>query len=149
MIHKVSSALVRCHLDKCLRFLTPLLPMANCDMFTFITNKLYEKHVPMAIRSEIKSPTHFDEAMDIYFNQLNHETEITQITGFQHFRRHLAEMRNHTLDKIDNIWIGTDELKMAIRCKTNVSLNIRAFMSEKKSHEVSLARPERLMGEWK
>lgn len=144
MIHKVSSVLVRFHLDKCLRFLTPLLPMANCDMVSFITHKLYEKHVPLAIRNEVKSQTHIDEAMDIYFNHINDEAGVAQIAGFKHFQKHLADMRHHTLDKIDNIWMGADELKTAIGCEANDSLYIKAFMSEKKGHEVSLCETSKL-----
>lgn len=114
--------------------------MANCDIVTFITHKLYEKHVPMAIRNEVKSQTHIEEAMNIYFNHLNDEAEVAQIAGFENFQKHLADMRHHTLDKIDNIWMRADELKTAIGSETNDLLYIKAFMSEKKNHEVCLAK---------
>lgn len=149
MSHNVSSDLVRFHLDKCWRFLTPLLPMANCNMVTYITHKLYEKHVPMTIQNEIKSQTHIEQAIDIYFNQLNRGADVTQMTSFQHFQTHLADIRNHTLDKIENIWIGPDELKTAIGSKPKSSLNIKGSMSKKKKHEVSLAKPEGCMCECK
>lgn len=137
MLNKVSGDIVRNHLDKCLRFLTPYLPMANCHMVTFITDNLYERFVSHAIQSEMKSHSHFDEAMDIYWNHLRDEMEITQMNGFEHLHRHLADMREHSIDKLDSVWITPDVLKEAIGCKTNDLLNkIEGFMSPKKNHEV-------------
>lgn len=134
----MSSEIVRNRLEKCLRFLRPFLPMTNCHMVTFITDKLYEKHVPSAIQREMKSLQHIDEAMDVYWNHLNEKAEETKIAGFENLQKYLADMRCHSLDKIDNVWITSDELKMAIGCKTNDLLTIKGFMSEKKNHEVSV-----------
>lgn len=139
MVNKTTSQMVRNHLDKCWRFLMPFLPMANCHMVTFITNKLYEKYVPLAIKDEMKSMSHIDAAMEIYWNHLNEKENESNIDGFDCLRKHLAEMREHTLDRIDDVWITPDELQTAIGCKASDLLNVKGFMSEKKNHEVSSA----------
>lgn len=109
--------------------------MANCHIVTFITGKLFEKHVPLPIQREIKSLQDMENAMHIYWNHM--QADETEAVGFEHLRRYLADMRCHTLDKIDNVWIKPDELKSIIGSERNELLNIKGFMSEKKNHEVS------------
>lgn len=147
MVNKATTGMVRSHLDKCWRFLEPFLPMANCHMVTFITNKLYEKYVPPAIKDELKSMANIDAATDIYWNHLNEKENKSKIDGFDCLRKHLAEMRDHTLDRIDNVWITPDELKAAIGCEPNDLLNVKGFMSEKKNHEVNSAESMKFMCE--
>lgn len=139
MINKTSIEIVRNHLDQCLLFLTPFLPMTNCHMVTFITDNLYEKYVPPTIQNEMKSTLHIDQAMDIYWNHLNEKAEESKFASFKYFQNHLADLRRHTLNQIDNVWITPEELKVAIGCKTNNLQNIKGYMSEKKNHEVNMA----------
>lgn len=130
--------MVRNHLDKCIQCIAPFLLSANCHMVTFITGKLYEKFVPLAIRNEMKSLSHIDKATDIFWDHLNDKANETKISGFVNFQKYLADMREHNLDKIDNVWITPDELKTMIGCKSNDLVNVKGFMSEKKNYEVNM-----------
>lgn len=137
MIGEVSSEVVRGHLHRCLQFLRPFLPMANSHMVTFITDKLYEKYVPLSIRNEIGSATQIDQAMEIYWNQLNTKVDAAETNEFRCLQKHLDDVRSHTLDGIDGVWIEPNELQAIIGCKTKDAVVIKGYMTEKKNYEVS------------
>lgn len=57
---------IRQQLDKIVKYLTPLLPMANCHMVEFFTENHWERFIPEDVKKEVDK-IGFSDATEIFW----------------------------------------------------------------------------------
>lgn len=57
-----------CHqLDSILKYLTPLLPLANCHMVEFLTERHWERLIPAPLRRQLEE-NELNESLNKFWN---------------------------------------------------------------------------------
>lgn len=136
---EVTIPLLQKHLRATLDFLTPFLPMANGHMVTYLTECLWDKHVPADIRQEIQTESNVNEAMEVYWKHLAANAEsMEEQKSYGQFRCFLSNAKQYYLDRFTDVWITPDELNQRLHSKQFKNMSIKGFMNEKKNHEVSI-----------
>lgn len=116
-------------LEKILRYLEPLLPIANCHMVDFFTEDLYEKHIPKEIRRELQNSN--VDALKAFWDPTKQLPKLydfinaTKSFTLPHFPVCLD------LNTFESMLIDSG-------CKTLSGLRSETFMTPKKSHEVEI-----------
>lgn len=139
-------ATVQSHLDALLRYLQPHLAFVNCHMVGYLTENLWQKHVPEAIRQEVQSAADVDAAVQVFwdFHHSDADTVIASAAAgrFGGLVEFLRTAQAHRLSRLSpQLVLTTAQMEDRLR-RTNSSepsLQIKDFMSEKKSHEVEIA----------
>lgn len=126
------------HITKCLdhliRYLEPLLPIANSHMVDFFTQNIFEAHVHSDICSDINR-IGYDDTLKLLFNP--HLTDI-QSPALQQF---LNECRNNALPNFKDVCLNLNDMQLKLidlGCTNLSGLHLEIFMTSKKSHEVEV-----------
>lgn len=132
-------------LEEIIKYLKPLLPLANCHMVNFITNGMWEIYVPEAIKKEVSSvklevfnTIFMNYAKGISMDEMKGELEC--IPNFANF---LDSARNMCLRGISaqGIVVSLSDLQAKLAAwgyEYRESLHIEQFMTLKKVHEVEI-----------
>lgn len=118
-------------LEKILKYLEPLLPFANAHMVDFFTKNLYEKYIPSEIRLEIDKIT-VNNILEVFWNE---NSDCKELNTF------ITDCRNYTLPKTPEVCFDLGKLELKLKnlgCPDLSGLQMRTFMSFKKSHEVEI-----------
>lgn len=168
---------VRAQLDAVLRFVRPQLAFANCHMVGYLTEGLWQQHVPAAIRNAVRSAEDVDAALSVFWAfhreperfataAAEGEDDSEAENRFGGLLEHLRAARAHRLghlerggdaddDDNDGVVLSADQMHAELLRRRNArrdsnvdgsvnpastsTLQIKEFMSEKKSHEVEIA----------
>ena len=134
-------------LEEIIKYLGPYLPLANCHMVNFITQQLWDKHVPDIIKKEVASVPGKDlNAVFFHFAKCNSGDELSDdsraaIECYPHFSKFLENSRNMSLKGIaqQNLVTKYDELErklIDLGWEVPESFSMEEFMTHKKMHEV-------------
>jgi hypothetical protein len=130
--------LVQQNLEKIIQHLNPYSEFVNAHMVEFITKNHFENYIPPSIRQEIEG--YEDLAIEYFWN---HEKENS--TQFKSLQKFIETTKTFYLSNLKNgICLTTDEFLGKLEAsgkqiEKGLSLKIKDFMSDKKSHEVSIA----------
>lgn len=137
---------ITARLDEMIKYLKPLLPLANCHLVNFITNGMWEVYVPDAIKKEVASVkmeffnnVFLQHAKGISVAEL--KGELTQsIPNFVNF---LDDARNMYLrgTSAQGIVTSLSDLQEKLSgwgYKYEENVHIEEFMTQKKIHEVEV-----------
>lgn len=140
---------VQSHLDALLRYLQPHMAFVNCHMVGYLTENLWQTHVPEAIRSEVQSVADVDAAVQLFWDYHRNDQDFTATSGrFGGLVAFLRTARAHRLSELQPplaLTAGQMEAQLQrsdvhrLANSSRQSLQIKEFMSEKKSHEVEIA----------
>lgn len=134
----MNAQLTRSHIDKILSYLRTSHQFINCHMVEFITEKLWEKFIPMAIQDEVGSSGDIEAATKLFLAS-------GQPSRFPSLHNFISNSEGYHLEKLEGVLLSQAELLSSIGVDANVqddSVNIREFMNEKKNHEVGMKFPK-------
>lgn len=108
-------------------------------MVNYLTDDHWKAFIPQNIQNEIQTKENIEEAIDVFWNDVGTRDKLSKYTNFVEF---LEEGRKFTFDHLTNTWIDdirVRDILSEIGCLVDSEecLNIKAFMTEKKNHEVS------------
>lgn len=134
----ITSNALQIHLEHIIRYVKPLLPLANCHMVNYLTDNLWDTYVPEEIRCAIDSSAKIDEAIRLFWRHRDRNASSEYQQKFQNF---LINYQQFTLDGLHSLWLSLDELNDQLAndgCTTRTAdcLPIKDFMSAKKCSEV-------------
>ncbi|PSN45449.1 hypothetical protein C0J52_15058 [Blattella germanica] len=130
-------------LEEVIKYLKPLLPLANCHM------SMWEKHVPEAIQKEISSVT-VQELDTVFFHFMKDSLDaevrdnvkilIEKVPEFSNFLSIARDMsfRGSLLQKIITSHSEFNDKLTTLGWKVQDTLFMEQFMSYKKMHEVQV-----------
>lgn len=134
---EITTQLLQNHIRNTLDKLCPLLNLANAPMVKFFNENLWKTHVPNEIQQEIQTTADINEAVEIYWKQLDIEENNIEVNDkFKHFRAFLNSTKQYHLDSFQDVWITPEKLNEIFDNQRNTPLAIKGFMSTKKNHEV-------------
>lgn len=131
------------HLETLINHLEPTREFLNMHMVGWISENLFDKHVPVEIRDEIKNIDDCKSAMKLFFDQNNPSPDL--ITKHKHLYNHIQQSKTFYLENLsDKLYLNVDELldefqSLNIPINKGLSFNVRQFMKDKKNHEVEIA----------
>lgn len=131
-------------LEEIIKYLKPLLPLANCHLVNFITDEMWEINAPDAIKKEVSSvkleilnKVFFHHARGISVDEL--KGELTEsIPNFINFLDSARNMGLHGISAQGIVTSVPDLQKKLVEwgCEYQESLHMEQFMTLKKMHEV-------------
>lgn len=130
----MNAQLTRSHIDKILSYLRTSHQFINCHMVEFITEKLWEKFIPVAIQDEVGGSGDIEAATKLFLAS-------GQPSRFPSLHNFISNSEAYHLEKLEGVLLSQAELLSSIGVDANVqddSVNIREFMNEKKNHEVEI-----------
>lgn len=135
---EVTIPLLRHHLKATVDFLKPFLPVLDGHMTRFLSERLWQKHIPHEIQREIRTETDAREAIEIYRDHLSSQFDSSRSTDkYTHFRTHLWNTKQYYLDRFTDIWIEPNELSEKLKSRSDTKRSHPGFMPDKKHHEVN------------
>jgi 2-polyprenyl-3-methyl-5-hydroxy-6-metoxy-1,4-benzoquinol methylase len=131
-------------LEEIIKYLKPLLPLANCHMVNFITNEMWEIYVPGAIKKEVSSVKLdvFNKVFLHYAKGISVDELKGELTGsIPNFINFLDSARNMSLRgiSVQRIVTSVSDLQKKLvewGCEHQDSLHMEQFMTLNKMHEV-------------
>ncbi|PNF33506.1 hypothetical protein B7P43_G00556 [Cryptotermes secundus] len=132
-------------LEEIVKYLKPLLPLANCHMVNFITNGMWEIYVPDAIKKEFSSvkPEVFNTIFLHYAKEISMDKIKGELESVPNFANFLESARNMCLRGISaqGIVVSLSDLQAKLAAwgyEYQESLHLEQFMTLKKVHEVEI-----------
>lgn len=107
--------------------------MLNDHMILYLTNDLWQKHLPAAIRQEIRTQSDAKEALNVYWTHLEQDGK----ESFPNLREFLATARENSIDTMRDVWITVGELKEQLNIERSEQFKVHGYMNEKKNYEVT------------
>lgn len=132
---------VQIHLEKILVYLDQYSSFINCHMVNYLTDDLWNNHIPIEIREEIQTDSDIDSAIQLFWEQRDDNISISNHPNFLKFLKSANEIH---FDKLQNTDVcqNIDELNEKLRnlnCNIkNADLHLSEFMTAKKNHEVEI-----------
>lgn len=132
-------------LEEIIKYLKPLLPLANCHMVNFITDGMWEIYVPDAIKKEVSSVKL--EVINAIFLHYAKGISVDEIKGelesIPNFAKFLDSARNMCLRGISaqEIVVSLPDMQAKLAAwgyEYRESLHLEEFMTVKKVHEVEI-----------
>lgn len=132
-------------LEEIIKYLKPLLPLANCHMVNFITNGMWEIYVPDAIKKEVSSVKLevFNTIFVHYAKGISMDEIKGELENIPNFANFLESARNMSLRGISSqgIVVSLSDLQAKLAAwgyEYQESLHLEQFMTLKKVHEVEI-----------
>ncbi|KAF9420120.1 hypothetical protein HW555_003533 [Spodoptera exigua] len=122
------------HIDSLTKYLTPLLPIANCHMVEFITQNHWDNLLPVPLR-EVLNGLQFNEALKQFWTAA--ESKETKDTGILANWIHTA--RSHCVSVNNDYCLSAEQLRERIKTwggEIKPEIRVKEFMTSKKSYEV-------------
>ncbi|XP_013136332.1 PREDICTED: uncharacterized protein LOC106101592 isoform X3 [Papilio polytes] len=121
------------HLDRILKYLNPLLPLANCHMVEFFTENHWEKLLPKNLIQTIDK-WDLNSAVEKFWTyasepKKNNNCELS---------KWIHKAQNHSLSVNNDYCISVEELEQHLQCwggSVLPEIKITEFMTSKKSYE--------------
>lgn len=107
--------------------------MLNGPMVLYLTNDLWQKNLPAAIRQEIRTQSDATEALNVYWTHLENDGG----GSFPNLREFIATARENSIDSMRDVWITVGELEKQLNVEQSERFKVHGFMSEKKKYEVT------------
>lgn len=133
-------------LDEIIKYLKPLLPLANCHLVNFITSGMWEDHVPDTIKKEVSSVKM--EVFNSVFLQHAKGIPVAELKGelaesIPNFVNFLDNARNMYLrgTSAQGIVTSLSDLQKKLSgwgYEYEENVRIEQFMTQKKVHEVEI-----------
>lgn len=121
------------HIDSITKYLTPLLPLANCHMVEFITHNHWERLLPTNLRQSLNNMD-LNDAVDQFWTIATHENKDTSPLSTW-----INTARSHCLTINNDYCLSTEQLQQRIKhwgADIRPEIRIKEFMNSKKSYEV-------------
>ncbi|XP_021923443.1 methyltransferase-like protein 25 [Zootermopsis nevadensis] len=131
-------------LEEIIKYLKPLLPLANCHMVNFITNEMWEIYVPDGIKKEVSS-VELEVLNKVFMHHAKGisvcEQKSELMERIPNFINYLDSARNMGLHgiSVQGIVTSMSDLQkklVELGCECQESLHMEQFMTPKKMHEV-------------
>ncbi|CAH0726768.1 unnamed protein product, partial [Brenthis ino] len=120
-------------LDSTIKFLTPLLPLANCHMVEFFTENHWEKLIPYDLRKYLND-SDMNDVVDQFWRNANGD-----MVDNNPLSKWIHNTKSHCVILNNNYCISTDQLQELIKSwggTVKPQVQITEFMTSKKSYEV-------------
>lgn len=120
------------HIDSVTKYLTPLLPLANCHMVEFITHNHWERLLPTNLRESLNNMD-LNDAVDQFWTIATHKNKDTSPLSTW-----INTARSHCLTINNDYCLSTEQLQQRIKhwgADIRPEIRIKEFMNSKKSYE--------------
>ncbi|KAI8431956.1 hypothetical protein MSG28_004490 [Choristoneura fumiferana] len=125
---------LRSHIDAIVTYLTPLLPLANCHMVEFLTEKHWERLLPRGLRETLDG-MEMDTAVELFWSSCeNNDCDKSELSRWVH------AARSHCLAVNNQYCLSVGQFENRIKSwggEMQPEIRVKDFMSSKKSYEVS------------
>ncbi|KAM3958801.1 LOW QUALITY PROTEIN: putative methyltransferase-like protein 25 [Aphomia sociella] len=125
---------IRHQLDAITKYLTPLLPIANCHMVEFFTQNHWEKLVPDGLRETLT-----DWGLNMSVEKFWNITEDNNNSDTSELANWINKARSHCISVNNDYCITSEHLQSHIKSwggEIKPEIKVKEFMSGKKSYEV-------------
>ncbi|KAJ9584028.1 hypothetical protein L9F63_021632 [Diploptera punctata] len=139
---------IAARLEEIIKYMGPYLPLANCHMVNFITQQLWEKHVPELIQNEVGSILGTDlNSIFFHYAKSSSNDEVNDVREtiqyYPHFNNFLESARNMSMrgHAQEKLLTGHDEIKsklVDLGWEVPEDFYMEQFMTHKKMHEVEV-----------
>ncbi|XP_045536831.1 probable methyltransferase-like protein 25 [Papilio machaon] len=122
------------HLDKILKYLNPLLPLANCHMVEFFTENHWDKLLPKNLIQTIDK-WDLNYAVEKFWTYASEPTNSDNCE----LRKWIHKAQSHNLKVNNDYCISVEDLEQHLECLGGCvppEIKITEFMTSKKSYEV-------------
>ncbi|XP_068629351.1 probable methyltransferase-like protein 25 [Battus philenor] len=122
------------HLDRILKYLNPLMPLANCHMVEFLTENHWDRLLPYNLRN-VLDKWDLDYGIDKFWTYASerNKNDNCELGKWIHMARSLYLTVNN------DYCLSTEELQKHIHCWGGIvppEIKVKEFMTSKKSYEV-------------
>lgn len=124
--------IIKTQLESLIKYLEPYLPLANCHTVDYFTENLLSKNISESIVTEIKSLG--------YTKTLNCILNSKSCPGASNLNQYIADCASKSLSNNTEICLSENNLyeKINSTFPNTASVKLKAFVSEKKSHEIEV-----------
>ncbi|XP_075977107.1 putative methyltransferase-like protein 25 [Anticarsia gemmatalis] len=124
---------LRHHIDSITKYLTPLLPIANCHMVEFLTDNHWDRLLPDKLRESLEG-AEFNDAVEQFWESAKHESQDDSPLSSW-----VRTARSHCVTVNNDYCLSTEQLQERIKSwggDIKPEIRVKEFMTSKKSYEV-------------
>ncbi|XP_049875124.1 probable methyltransferase-like protein 25 [Pectinophora gossypiella] len=123
---------IRHNLDSIIKYLTPLLPLANCHMVEFLTHNHWEKLLPRPLTESLDS-MELNDAVENFWMSLDVKNCTSELDKW------IVNARSHCILANNDYCLTREQLSDRIKAwggEIKPEIKVSEFMNSKKSYEV-------------
>lgn len=133
---------IRNHIDCITKYLTPLLPIANCHMVEFLTQNHWDKLLPVPLRDTLNG-LQLNEALEQFWTAASHKETCT-LKDNSVLSNWIHTARSHCVSVNNDYCLSAEQLRERVRAwggEIKPEIRVKEFMTSKKSYEVQTMSP--------